>query len=62
MNSFPHYIASITDDDGKEYKIHFVALFSDKVDAVPIVLLHGWPGNLDLYILWWSSFTRIQSR
>lgn len=25
--------------------IHFVALFSEKEDAVPIVLLHGWPGN-----------------
>jgi microsomal epoxide hydrolase len=49
MNSFPHYTASIIDDDGKEYKIHFVALFSDKVNAVPLVLLHGWPGILDLY-------------
>jgi hypothetical protein len=26
------------------HKIHFVALFSEKHDAVPLVLLHGWPG------------------
>ncbi|CAF3994402.1 unnamed protein product [Adineta steineri] len=45
INSFPHYIAPVVDDDGKEYKIHFVALFSDKSDAVPLVLLHGWPGS-----------------
>ncbi|CAF1134184.1 unnamed protein product, partial [Didymodactylos carnosus] len=43
MNSFPHYMASVVDNDGKEYQIHFIGLFSDKVDAVPLVLLHGWP-------------------
>jgi microsomal epoxide hydrolase len=26
--------------------IHFAALFSEKEDAVPIALFHGWPGNL----------------
>jgi len=25
--------------------IHFVALFSQKPDAIPIVFLHGWPGS-----------------
>lgn len=25
--------------------IHFVGLFSKKADAIPIVLLHGWPGS-----------------
>ena len=44
MNSFPHFTAPITDDDRKEYKIHFVALFSERPDAVPLMLLHGWPG------------------
>ena len=44
MNSFPHFTAPITDDDHKQYNIHFVALFSEKPDAVPLMLLHGWPG------------------
>ena len=48
INSFSHYVAPIV-DDGIEYNIHFVALFSDKPDAVPLVLLHGWPGQY--YIL-----------
>lgn len=25
--------------------VHFVALFSEKKDAVPIILMHGWPGS-----------------
>lgn len=25
--------------------MHFLALFSKKADAVPLVLLHGWPGS-----------------
>lgn len=45
MNSFPQFIAPIKDDDGKTYDIHFVALFSEKKDAIPIVLCHGWPGS-----------------
>lgn len=24
--------------------VHFVALFSEKPDAVPLLLSHGWPG------------------
>jgi microsomal epoxide hydrolase len=45
INSFPNYTADITDDDGTTFKIHFVALFSEKKDAVPITFLHGWPGS-----------------
>jgi hypothetical protein len=26
--------------------IHFVGLFSEKPDAIPILLIHGWPGKL----------------
>ncbi|KAL1999567.1 hypothetical protein VTN02DRAFT_4343 [Thermoascus thermophilus] len=45
MNTFPQFKALIIDDDGKEYSIHFAALFSKKADAVPVMLLHGWPGS-----------------
>jgi microsomal epoxide hydrolase len=34
----------IVDDDGEEFTIHFAALFSEKKDAVPVMLMHGWPG------------------
>ena len=44
MNSFPNYMATV--DLGKaEHKIHFVGLFSEKPDAIPLVLFHGWPGT-----------------
>ena len=45
MNSFPNYKMPIEDNDGATYDIHFAALFSKKEDAIPIVFLHGWPGN-----------------
>jgi microsomal epoxide hydrolase len=41
MNSFPNYKAKITDKLG-EFDVHFVALFSSRQDAIPIVLLHGY--------------------
>ncbi|KAL9060966.1 MAG: hypothetical protein Q9162_000410 [Coniocarpon cinnabarinum] len=45
INSFPNFTTPINDDDGENYNIHFAALFSHKADAVPLVFLHGWPGN-----------------
>ncbi|KAJ7126248.1 Alpha/Beta hydrolase protein [Mycena epipterygia] len=45
MNAFPHYLSSITDTDGKAYTIHFIAIFSENTDAIPLMLLHGWPGS-----------------
>lgn len=45
INSFPQFTADVKDDDGYVFKIHFAALFSQKEDAIPIVWLHGWPGD-----------------
>jgi microsomal epoxide hydrolase len=39
INTFPQFV---TDIEGMT--IHFVGLFSEKKDAVPLLLLHGWPG------------------
>lgn len=41
INSFPNYKVQIED-----INVHFVALFSKKKGAVPIALLHGWPGSI----------------
>lgn len=40
INSFPNYTMKIEDVD-----VHFVALFSEKKDAAPIIFMHGWPGS-----------------
>ncbi|KAJ6584890.1 putative epoxide hydrolase [Mycena capillaripes] len=45
INTFPQYKLPVTDTDGISFDIHFVALFSEKPDAVPIIMLHGWPGS-----------------
>ncbi|KAJ9616865.1 hypothetical protein H2200_000585 [Cladophialophora chaetospira] len=45
INTFPNFKLPIKDDDGNDYDIHFVALFSRKPDAVPLLFLHGWPGS-----------------
>ncbi|KAK5708553.1 hypothetical protein LTR17_020586 [Elasticomyces elasticus] len=44
INSYPNYTVSI-EDSGFDFEIHFIALFSKKKDAVPLTLLHGWPGS-----------------
>lgn len=45
INKFPNYTVDI-EEDGSTFSVHFIALFSKKADAVPIVLLHGWPGSI----------------
>lgn len=45
INSFPNFTVPIKDDDGITIDMHFMALFSEKSDAVPIVFTHGWPGS-----------------
>jgi microsomal epoxide hydrolase len=40
INSFPNYTTEV-----EGLTVHFVALFSEKKDAIPVVLLHGWPGS-----------------
>ncbi|CAA9960872.1 epoxide hydrolase [Pyrenophora teres f. maculata] len=45
INSFPNFKTTIRDDDGSNYDVHFVALFSNKPDAIPIAFYHGWPGS-----------------
>ncbi|KAK7700198.1 hypothetical protein SLS57_012175 [Botryosphaeria dothidea] len=50
LNSIPQFKIQVKDDhtpdgDGSRYSIHFAALFSQKTDAVPIIMMHGWPGS-----------------
>ncbi|KAF9776543.1 hypothetical protein IL306_005252 [Fusarium sp. DS 682] len=44
INSFHHWTVPIKDSKG-DFDIHFTGLFSAKPDAVPVVMLHGWPGS-----------------
>jgi microsomal epoxide hydrolase len=47
INSFPQFKTTVTDDDGIKHEIHFMALFSEKKDAIPMAFFHGWPGAYD---------------
>lgn len=42
INSFPNFTVPITGEDGVEINLHFLALFSEKEDAVPLAFYHGW--------------------
>ncbi|KAK5129824.1 hypothetical protein LTR08_002801 [Meristemomyces frigidus] len=59
INSFPNFTLPITDDDGIEIEVHFMALFSDKADAVPIAFYHGWPGS---FLEFLKIFTLLRQR
>ncbi|KAJ9641439.1 hypothetical protein H2199_005409 [Coniosporium tulheliwenetii] len=43
INSVPHFTCEV-EYEGHSYTVHYVALFSNRSDAVPLVNVHGWPG------------------
>ncbi|KAH8196082.1 hypothetical protein TruAng_009738 [Truncatella angustata] len=47
INSLPNFKMSVNgfNDKNDELEIHFIALFSQNVDAIPLVMYHGWPGS-----------------
>ncbi|KAF4806279.1 putative epoxide hydrolase [Colletotrichum siamense] len=45
VNEQPNFKAKVVDDDGATYSIHFIGLFSQKKDAIPLMCIHGWPGS-----------------
>lgn len=44
VNSVPQFKATVS-SGGEDYNVHFAAVFSANKDAVPILLMHGWPGS-----------------
>lgn len=44
INSFSNYKLRVVDHKG-DVDLHLVALLSTREDAIPLVLLHGWPGS-----------------
>lgn len=42
--NMPQYTAQVKNKD-EEYTIHFAGIWSDDKDAVPLLLIHGWPGK-----------------
>lgn len=49
LNALPQFMAQVQDKDPKtgkerEFDIHFIGYESGKADAIPVLLLHGWPG------------------
>ncbi|KAL2205677.1 alpha/beta-hydrolase [Sarocladium strictum] len=45
INSYPSFKATVLDGDGNTLDIHFLALFSEKKNAIPVAFLHGWPSS-----------------
>jgi len=46
LNALPQFTVAVTDDQGAQLDVHFMALFSERADAVPIGFFHGWPGSI----------------
>jgi hypothetical protein len=44
INSFDHFLADYENGPDK-LQLHFVHKKSDRVDAIPLLMLHGWPGR-----------------
>lgn len=44
INSFPNFKTTVRSPKGEDIRLHFMAMFSQKQDAVPLIIMHGWPG------------------
>jgi pimeloyl-ACP methyl ester carboxylesterase len=44
LNRHPHFLSDV-EHDGHELRIHFTHTRSTRPDAIPIILIHGWPGS-----------------
>lgn len=44
INALPNWKTKI-EYQGDSFLVHFAALFSKKKDAVPLLVMHGWPGS-----------------
>jgi len=42
INEQPNYTAKVN-VDGIDHTVHFMGLFSEREDAVPIIFCNGWP-------------------
>ncbi|KAM5521537.1 epoxide hydrolase [Fusarium oxysporum f. sp. phaseoli] len=45
INSNANFMTTVDDPELGSVKIHFTALFSTKPNALPLIMLHGWPGS-----------------
>lgn len=45
INKFSNFKIAIKDHDDGQVNIHFVAMFSSRKDAIPIIFLHGFPAS-----------------
>ncbi|KAH8668695.1 Alpha/Beta hydrolase protein [Xylariales sp. PMI_506] len=45
INNFANFKIAIQDVEAGQIDIHFAAMFSTKQDAIPIILLHGFPSS-----------------
>ncbi|KAK0611672.1 Alpha/Beta hydrolase protein [Immersiella caudata] len=48
LNSFPNFMINVTTtspENKQDFNLHFAALFSKNESAIPIILMHGWPGS-----------------
>jgi microsomal epoxide hydrolase len=44
INTFDHFHMNIEDEIG-DFHVHFVSMLSKSKNAIPLLLLHGWPGS-----------------
>ncbi|GAA5895930.1 hypothetical protein JCM6882_005562, partial [Rhodosporidiobolus microsporus] len=44
INSVDHYMTTV-EDEGHDYELHFIYHESKDPKAIPLMMLHGWPGS-----------------
>ncbi|KAH8896127.1 alpha/beta-hydrolase [Thozetella sp. PMI_491] len=50
INKFPNFKMDVKDPEAGHINMHFIALFSAKKDATPLVFLHGYPASFTEFL------------
>lgn len=45
VNKFDHFLVDYASPQGDQLQLHFVHQRSERADAIPLLLLHGWPSE-----------------
>lgn len=56
MNEFPHFIADIED-----LQVHFLHARADRDGAIPLLMVHGWPGSFWEFSQVWGQLSQPKS-
>ena len=51
VNRFDHFLVDYASAEGDQLQLHFIHQKSERANAIPLFLLHGWPGECITFVI-----------